>query len=1593
MRTALRCCLRSFGRVLALSESRRRVRFGIAGGLAILTTALLALAFVPAAGVGASTSAPSLNQAPDTVVRELPELRTETSDTYLLANGTRLAKISRTPVNYRDSSGDWQPISTTLQSGAGGTFATSATQLPVTLPSSLASPVTVGAAGATVSFSLEGAGGSAAASGASATYAEALPNLSASYEEQATRLKETLILASASAPAIYRYHLSTTGGLTATLQNGAVVFSDAQGHPRYVMPAPSIADAGATGRPDSRDVHYALSEDGSQLSVVIDRAWLQSPERVFPVKLDPTVEYWGDNVDCFIASEPSYENESLCGSYIYLGYHREGSAHSVGRGLLRFELGSTIPEDSTILSANLRLTDSYTASSSQTIEVAGLERTPTNSATWNKYDGTNAWTYKGGDYETGSPSKQTIAPTGSGYVFSWGITPLVEKWVQNPASNHGLIVKAENESEGSGESSWVSDSGEAHPYIEVSYSPKVGTPSESTFTSQQLSDREGLSVNLANGNLLVQNHVLELPGIGFDLSINAFYNNQEYSWRNLGMGAILSTGQDVRMEYNEVEGTWAYADPSGAWWRFTRDSAEDKGSEKAYTAQGINAVLYEETSGALRLEYITARIKYYFNNNKHPSFLQKIEDANKNTETLHYNAEGISSIEDTHGHTITFTHEKAAGEYTSGIKDALGRKWEFLHNSKGQLEAVKDPDGHKTKYSYGEADELTQIEDPDGHLIELSYGPHNAITKIRHVVNGTASTIGSKDVITTFSYERPAKSSLSCPPGSIGSTEVVSPNGSPEGKVDYSESAHKTAYCYNAADEVTKTINQRGGTSTASYNSSTGNLTTYQNPGDTAEGGTIMNELAYNASGAPTKLSDGTGTSSTLDTTLSYGGGTGNGGQVEPSAVQTPYSASKQKAEKTHRTFYGYDEHGNLASVNQDSEAGKPEVKLAHNAQGQVTESTDPNGNVTKYKYSEASGHEKGDLLKIEPPSPLGSTELTYDSLDRVHAVKDGRGNTATYTYDGEDRLTKVEYSDGSTVSFKFDADGNTTERVDAKSFGEPYTGATLYEYDKLNRPTLETTPSAKTMRYGYDYDGNLTSVEDKGGTVSYAYGSDDLLTSLVEPENSAHPFKFGYEAGVDNRESTTYPNGLLQCTKTDPGGRLTKLVVFKPTAEQNCASSISPSTALEYYGLWYSLEFEEEGKKEAIDTPDVQKIFNYKAANTTTYSYDTLDRLLGAVVTPDAGGSATLTSEYEYDNAGNMLLNHTYSPSTTYTNEHMKYNAANEICAIATSAPTSCASPSEPGIAGEPTYDNAGNMTSDGLLAGANKFAYNVRDQLTSITPHGEAAKQIVSHGTGQADLAAIGSEEVITNILGVGVTGSGESAKYYTRGPEGALLAKRTAKGKPSETEYFVLDPFGSVAMLTSSTGVQTAPASGSYQRDPYGSAVGAEPATFGYGTGQILPGSIVHYGARYYDPMLGGWTQPDASEGYLYSSDDPINESDSSGLCPFDRYVSSGFVVRGNYTYVDICGTSGRNAGKLVGFVRFRTPLVEAAKSSGRSLASRIVEGVVGTAVFAAGIGGGTLCAVATDGLGALHCAVAGGGVAYAGGLAVFNAVEER
>ena len=65
------------------------------------------------------------------------------------------------------------------------------------------------------------------------------------------------------------------------------------------------------------------------------------------------------------------------------------------------------------------------------------------SATWNKYDGTNAWTTAGGDFDATVAASNTVSKT-IGW-FKWFPRQLVQGWIDGSIANNGVVVKEATE--------------------------------------------------------------------------------------------------------------------------------------------------------------------------------------------------------------------------------------------------------------------------------------------------------------------------------------------------------------------------------------------------------------------------------------------------------------------------------------------------------------------------------------------------------------------------------------------------------------------------------------------------------------------------------------------------------------------------------------------------------------------------------------------------------------------------------------------------------------------------------------------------------------------------------------------------------------------------------------------------------------------------------------------------------------------------------------------------------------------------------------------------------------------------------------------
>jgi RHS repeat-associated protein len=233
--------------------------------------------------------------------------------TYLNVDGTKSAMVSQVPVNVKRA-GKWVPIDSTVTKKASGGFVSTATPgSPVFAPKlGGEADYSVTAHGNTVSFSLDGAAASRAvkpspsdvdASGSDAsrktgvTYPDALPGADLTYQVTASGVKEALILGKAPKSAQTYSWTVTAPGLTLSAgENGTVLFTDAAGETVFMTPTPVMTDS--SGRKEvSQDalttipVTLTKLKSGKwRMTLTPDQGWLTSPDRVFPVSVDPTIE-------------------------------------------------------------------------------------------------------------------------------------------------------------------------------------------------------------------------------------------------------------------------------------------------------------------------------------------------------------------------------------------------------------------------------------------------------------------------------------------------------------------------------------------------------------------------------------------------------------------------------------------------------------------------------------------------------------------------------------------------------------------------------------------------------------------------------------------------------------------------------------------------------------------------------------------------------------------------------------------------------------------------------------------------------------------------------------------------------------------------------------------------------------------------------------------------------------------------------------------------------------------------------------------------------------------------------------------------------
>ena len=273
---------------------------------------------------------------------------------------------------------------------------------------------------------------------------------------------------------------------------------------------------------------------------------------------------------------------------------------------------------------------------------------------------------------------------------------------------------------------------------------------------------------------------------------------------------------------------------------------------------------------------------------------------------------------------------------------------------------------------------------------------------------------------------------------------------------------------------------------------------------------------------------------------------------------------------------------------------------LAYDGAGRPLSVKDPNGVITDYSYSP-----RGWLTSTKVRGADNTTEsddritrMAYWPTGLVKQVTQPDGAFTAYTYDAAHRLTDITDNAGNTIHYTLDNAGNRIAE-DTKDASGTLKRTLSRVYNQLGQLATQTDAGANPTDFGYDANGNATSVTDalQRTTQSEYDPLNRLKRTLQDVGGIAAETKFGYDA-LDNLTEVTDPKGLKTTYTYNGLGDLTK--------------QVSPDTGTTTF------TYDSAGNR-ATQTDARNK--------TTTYSYDALNRLTGM-----GYANASFNVTYTYD-------------------------------------------------------------------------------------------------------------------------------------------------------------------------------------------------------------------------------------------------------------------------------------------------------------------------------------------------------------------------
>ncbi|MDR0991234.1 MAG: DNRLRE domain-containing protein, partial [Propionibacteriaceae bacterium] len=373
---------------------------------------------------------------------------------------TVIGGVART---YVDEAGKVQAVDDDLVPAAGsGVFVNAANDFAVEIPAVIAD-------GAGVTFAKDGyqmtvapVGGDYSRPVAKANavlFNDVFPGVDVQYTVVGQVVKEDIVLNRVVDQSSFQSQVSVTEDLAVGWEFGALSARATVGRGEieagdvvFTLSAPALFDAAG-----SFSDAITLTADGSGRSSLVtitpSPEWLQASERVYPVRIDPTVDLAPGAVTLVGVEQGAPDMRIGDNGYPYSGYddgvvsgniRLYNTAHLMTRtyAAINYDF-SNIMREGRIDSASFQL-HHYT-------NWGASARSPITAATFGLYTVDQAWdpatiTWNNQLFHSHTYLGQTaaVASRGGGYL-AWDVRELVNNWVQGIGDNNGFVVKATDE--------------------------------------------------------------------------------------------------------------------------------------------------------------------------------------------------------------------------------------------------------------------------------------------------------------------------------------------------------------------------------------------------------------------------------------------------------------------------------------------------------------------------------------------------------------------------------------------------------------------------------------------------------------------------------------------------------------------------------------------------------------------------------------------------------------------------------------------------------------------------------------------------------------------------------------------------------------------------------------------------------------------------------------------------------------------------------------------------------------------------------------------------------------------------------------------